>query len=347
MAEDNSHQSNSLGSATDRRNVLKMSAGALAAGSSIGLAGCLGDDDDETGDGYPVSEIEWTIPYSTGGGFDAYSRALAEFMPEHLPGEPEIVPENRTGAGGNIGMGHWYNADPDGGTVGIANIPGFIVSQLLEDVNYDLTEVSWFGTVAQEIYVYGVSAEDPAFESLEEMQAADQVQAGVTDVGSTASLATILSMEVMDINLDLITGYEGSAEIVTALLRGDIDVMVSHSTLATPIANDEVSPLLVVDDERPFFIDDDVPTAAELGYDDLSGTIRQQRACGGPPGIDDDVLDMLSEAMEDAIESEDMQEWSEESDRGLLHSDAETTAENITGGFELMEEFEDVFHDYL
>jgi len=59
--------------------------------------------------------IEMIVPFPPGGGSDVYSRALAPFLENHLPGKPTIVIRNVPG-GGSITGANQFNAraKPDG-----------------------------------------------------------------------------------------------------------------------------------------------------------------------------------------------------------------------------------------
>ena len=54
-------------------------------------------------DSYPSKPIKWVVPYSPGGGYDVYSRAVAKYMPKHLPRKVPIVIINSAGAGERSG----------------------------------------------------------------------------------------------------------------------------------------------------------------------------------------------------------------------------------------------------
>jgi tripartite-type tricarboxylate transporter receptor subunit TctC len=87
------------------------------------------------GDGYAFFEgktIRMVVGFSAGGGFDAYSRALARHLPKHIPGNPAIIVENMTGAGSLIAANHVYKvAKPDGLAIGHF-IGGLFLTQLLD-----------------------------------------------------------------------------------------------------------------------------------------------------------------------------------------------------------------------
>src|SRR5215208_3365408 len=68
---------------------------------------------------YKEKTIRIVVGFSAGGGFDAYSRAIARHWGKHIPGNPTVIVENMTGAGSLIAANHIYNATkPDGLTIG-------------------------------------------------------------------------------------------------------------------------------------------------------------------------------------------------------------------------------------
>ena len=50
-------------------------------------------------DFYKGKTVSLLIGYSVGGGYDAYGRLLARHFGKHLPGNPNVVPQNMSGAG--------------------------------------------------------------------------------------------------------------------------------------------------------------------------------------------------------------------------------------------------------
>jgi len=68
---------------------------------------------------YKGKTIRLIVATTPGGGFDAYSRAIARHMNKHIPGNPTIIVENMPGAGMLIGTNYIYKqAKPDGLTIG-------------------------------------------------------------------------------------------------------------------------------------------------------------------------------------------------------------------------------------
>ena len=62
------------------------------------------------------------IASGPGGGFDLWGRMVARHIGKHLPGKPNVMPQNMPGAGGFIAANHIYNVAPKDGTA-MAIIP--------------------------------------------------------------------------------------------------------------------------------------------------------------------------------------------------------------------------------
>src|SRR5690349_6431270 len=54
---------------------------------------------------------------SAGGGFDAYSRIIAEHLGKYLPGRPQVIVQNMAGAGSLTAANYVTNVAPKDGTV--------------------------------------------------------------------------------------------------------------------------------------------------------------------------------------------------------------------------------------
>lgn len=324
----------------NRRALLK--AGVIGIGSST-LAGCIGTGDDPSGD-FPTEDIRWIVPYGPGGGFDTYSRGLAEFMPNHLPNDVDIIVENVEGAGGQTGAIEMWRSDPDGYTIGIWNVPGMITQQLVADTEYDLTEVSWIGRISTESYMMGVGADTP-YESLDDLRNADEpVQFSQTAPGATGYLVDVVAAEVLDYEYHHVMGFEGSAAQVGGVLRGDAEAVTTIFQVIQPAVEDgEIRPIVVLAEEAPSFAAD-TPTVVDLGYDELTD-LRLQNPVGGPPGIDDEVVEVLESAMISAANSDEMQEWAENNEVPIEPANSQETAQGVIDAVDLFDEYQDLLED--
>ncbi|HEU4639010.1 MAG TPA: hypothetical protein VFS84_09165, partial [Candidatus Binatia bacterium] len=80
---------------------------------------------------YQGKTVRVIVGGSAGGGYDTYTRLIARHLGKHVPGNPNFVVENMTGAGTLISANHVYKvAKPDGLTIGHF-IGGLFLGQVL------------------------------------------------------------------------------------------------------------------------------------------------------------------------------------------------------------------------
>ena len=85
---------------------------------------------------YPVRPIRLVVPFPPGGGTDTMARAIGPKLGEALG--QQVVPENRGGAGANIGAEIAAKSPPDGYTLMLATITNAIGASLYTRLNYNL-----------------------------------------------------------------------------------------------------------------------------------------------------------------------------------------------------------------
>lgn len=262
---------------------------------------------------WPEKEITFIIPYSTGGGMDGYVRALAPAM-EKVLGVP-VVPTNMPGAGGNKGAAYIYRSQPDGYTLGIFNIPGMTVSQVLgEDIGYNLDEISWIGDLGTEFYGIAVAA-DSDIKSIDDLKKLGRpVKFSSTGAGSTAYVTTNIANSIMGIDQQIVTGYEGTKEVILAVLRGDVDA--AYRPVASVIKYHEAGDLRIILTMEKESSVPGVPSAAEAGYPRLS-SLTLERMIGASPNLPPEIHQKLSDALVEAANSQEVQEWAKAGDRPM------------------------------
>jgi tripartite-type tricarboxylate transporter receptor subunit TctC len=100
--------------------------------------------------GYPNKPIKFIVPLAPGGAIDFIARAIGERMSGPLG--QQIVVENRTGAGGVIGMDTAMKSDPDGYTVLITNDNAASaphIANLPHDYTKEMQAVCYLGRQSQ------------------------------------------------------------------------------------------------------------------------------------------------------------------------------------------------------
>src|SRR5215204_5623012 len=99
---------------------------------------------------YRGKTINVLIGVGVGGEYDLQARLVARHIGKHIPGNPTVVAQNMTGAGG-LKMTNWLAAvAPRDGTVVAMIQNSFPALQAagLPGVQFDASKLSWLGTIA-------------------------------------------------------------------------------------------------------------------------------------------------------------------------------------------------------
>ena len=167
-----------------------------------------------------------TIIVSTKAGdvYDLYPRLVAEFMPKHIPGAPNIIIQNVPGAAGLIGTNQIYNvAKPDGLTFG-ATYPALYFEQLVKrpEVKFDWTKFIWIGSTINSNSLMYMRADTP-YKSVEDVRTASTPpKCGATGVTSSAYYMPKLLEQAVGAKFDVVAGYVAGQDIDLAVERGEV-----------------------------------------------------------------------------------------------------------------------------
>lgn len=188
----------------------------LALGSGVAHA--------TTHDFYKGKNIRIIVGFAAGGGFDTYSRAISRHMGKHIPGNPNILVENMTGAGSLIAANHVYKvARPDGLT--IANfIGGLIMQQVMggPGIEFDARKFEWVGVPVKDNVVCALRKESGIMSMDQWMASKTPVKLGGTAPGSTTDDVPKILRETLSLPIQLVAGYKGTADIRLAADGGEI-----------------------------------------------------------------------------------------------------------------------------
>ncbi|WP_017727577.1 tripartite tricarboxylate transporter substrate binding protein [Halalkalibacterium ligniniphilum] len=274
----------------------------VACGSNKGATGSA-NDSNESADNFPEQEITIIVPYSAGGGFDLAARMLAPYLEKYLPNDTSVIIENVAGGNGNIGLGELTRANPDGHTLGLINLPGHFTQQILGDASYDLTEFEYVGNITRTDYIAAASPSSN-YTELSQLQNADEVRAGITNISSTDGLGLVVAANHLDVNLRTIN-HPGSTEAILAAIRGDVDIVqLPVESLKNYIDTGDLVPLWSYTSER---LEEypDLPSIAELGYEELIDLVSLYRVIAATPNTPEERLSILRDAFEKAVNDEE------------------------------------------
>src|SRR6202140_2833817 len=176
------------------------------------------------GDFYSGKTIQMLIGFSAGGGYDLYGRTLARYLGRHIPGNPQIVPQNMPGAGSLKLVNYLYNVAPKGGTASGIFAPGLVPEPLLrhgDGAQFDATKFGWLGSVSQEVSVCAFMA-STGIASLADMQSKPTV-IGASGGGAESDVFATVLRNMFHMPIRIVTGYPGGTEITLAMARHEVD----------------------------------------------------------------------------------------------------------------------------
>ena len=221
---------------------------------------------------YPVKPIRMIVPFPPGGGTDILSRLVANKLME--VSKWTVIPDNRGGAGGTIGIAEAARAAPTGYEMVMGQKDNMVVAPwLYKNLSYDPTRD--LVAVAHVAYtpVVIVTSSDSRFKTLADVVAAsraapDSITYGSPGNGTTIHLAGEIFKTAAGIKMRHVP-YKGSNPALMDVLAGNVDLMVSSLPSAMgQIKAGKLRPLAVTSARRSTSLPD-VPTVAELGYKDF------------------------------------------------------------------------------
>lgn len=275
-----------------RRQVLQTLPGALVALSACSVLA-------NTADKFPSKPITLIAPWPAGGGSDALMRAFAESASRVLG--VSVVVENKPGAGGTLGATAMVNAKPDGYTLtqlplGVYRLPH--MQKMPFEPLKDLTHI-----VGLTGYTFGIVATMNApFKTINDMVAYAKANPGKLEYGSTGTGTTPhLAMEEFSQKAGIVLNhipYKGSAEIMQAILGGQIRVMCGIPEFAPWVKEGKLRFLATLGRQRSKAFPD-VPTVKESGWDTIS---ESPFGIGGPKHMPPSVVAVLHDAFKKTLE---------------------------------------------
>jgi len=245
-------------------------------------------------DDWPQRPVKVVVPFPAASTPDTFARVLAENLRRRL-GQPVIV-ENKPGAGGMVGTDAVAKAAPDGYTIGVSIVGPLVNNKLLYkrmpyDPDRDLVPITIAVTQASLLVVPA----DRNVSNLAELLAFLKARPGKANYASigVGSLSH-LTMELVALSsgTEIVhVPYAGSAQAVTALVAGDVDMACLPALSVLPQV--KAGKLRIVGSSlaKRSPLMPDVPTLKEQGLADVeAGAWNGVVAPAGTPAA---ILDRL------------------------------------------------------
>jgi tripartite-type tricarboxylate transporter receptor subunit TctC len=234
-------------SAPVRRALLQLGAALVTASMMAPLASAQGTT------AFPSKPISVVVPMSPGGATDVVARIFAQQLSQAL-GQPALV-ENKPGATGAIGATHVARAAADGHTLLVGPSSVMVVNPLVTKAPYDVARD--FRPVGLLARAETIIVTNPAsgFKTLNDVIQYAKKNPGKLAFGSNGQGGAFhLAGEFLQLaaGIELLhVPYKGAAPAETALMSGEIGLMVTNTVSVLPhIRSGRLVPLAIASPGR-------------------------------------------------------------------------------------------------
>ncbi|MET0681445.1 MAG: tripartite tricarboxylate transporter substrate binding protein [Burkholderiales bacterium] len=257
---------------------------------------------------YPSRPLRLILPFPPGGSTDLLGRTLAEKLGDSL--RQPVVPENRPGAGGNVGAEAAARSAPDGYTL-VLCAPSLAISpSLYRKLNYDpmrdLVPVALVATIPNLLVVHpSVPARSLAELAQHARANPGKLNFGTGGPGTSNQLAADMFRSLTRTEIVLVP-YKGAETAMLGVLSGQVQMaVIGTPASATHVKSGKLRALALLGKERYPDLPD-VPTAAESGMPEFE--VDTWYGVLAPAGVPREVLARLNGDIVKVMRTPDMRE---------------------------------------
>lgn len=247
--------------------------------------------------------IEIVVGFAAGGGTDLMARKLAPFIQKRLGGKAQFIVSNKPGAAGEIANAAIARAQPDGYTIGIVNVPGFLFLPMTKKTQYAPEDLRLLARVVDDPTVL-VARVDSKFTGLPAVVDALRAKPGSVSIGhngtgTNGDLALQLLTDATKVQSNEIA-FKGTAAQKTDLLGGHVDIAAISAGEVPELHGSKTGQMKVLVQFSPkrSAALPNVPTAQEAG---IPVVMSSERGFAVPKGVPDDIVKKLEAAIADAV----------------------------------------------
>src|ERR1035437_4096040 len=255
---------------------------------------------------WPAQPVRFIVPLAAGGAIDFVARQCSVVLSRN-PGQ-QVYVENRTGAGGTIGMDAAMKSAPDGYTFLVTNDNAAIAPHIL-NLAYDYTkELLPVITITRQPIAFAVH---PLLgvKTVAEYVAYAKKNPGLgfasSGVGSNQHVLGVWFAKEAGIKLEHVP-YRGAGQAVTDLLAGHVKFGILGPAALVPHARAGTVAIIAQTGEKRSAGLPDVPTLIEAGYKDM--VLESWFGLFAPVGTQPEIIKALNTATAKALDDPTLRE---------------------------------------
>jgi tripartite-type tricarboxylate transporter receptor subunit TctC len=255
---------------------------------------------------WPEKPVKIILPFGAGGVADVTARILAAKLTEKFG--QQVVIENMPGPGGINAARTVIQSPPDGYTMAYVtngtSISVAAFNKLPFDPVKDLKMVSMVGTFDL-VFVVDAKSEYKTLGDWIKAAKANpgKLNIGTTLLGGTQNLGAELFKSLAGLNAQIVV-YKNSPDIVVALLRNDVQMMIDFPPAVQGQVNDGKVRLLAISSPKRSELIPNIPTVDQAGVKGYE--VISWNGIGVPKDTPKEVIDTMNKAMREVLGTPEM-----------------------------------------
>ncbi len=216
---------------------------------------------------WPTKPVTVIVPFAAGGNTDVAARIFADRLSQRLG--QQFVIENKSGAGGSLGIAAMAKAQPDGYTLGVVTagtlfiLPHIYKDKLGYDSRKDIRPVAQVGTQPNMLIVHPSVPAKTVPEFIAYIKAnPDKLSYGSSGIGTSQHLCMELIVQATGAKITHVP-YRASNQIIQDLLGGQIQMTCDQFSTAYPQVQAGKAKAIAVSSLERYGFDNSIPTLAE------------------------------------------------------------------------------------
>ena len=218
---------------------------------------------------WPNRPVKFIVPLAPGGGIDFVARAVGEFLSRHIG--QQVVVENRTGAGGTIGMDTAMKSPPDGYTVLITNDNAASAPHVMSmpyDYTKELVPVMFLARQPTVLCAHPSLGINTVAELLTYVKANPGAGYATSGVGTNQHILGEWFKRETGLKLDHVP-YRGAGQAINDLIAGHVKIALLGPTATVPHYKAGTLRILAQSSAKRAPYIAEIPTLEEAGFKGL------------------------------------------------------------------------------
>ncbi|MFZ1183940.1 MAG: tripartite tricarboxylate transporter substrate-binding protein [Pseudolabrys sp.] len=257
---------------------------------------------------WPEKPIKFVLPFGAGGVADVTARILADKLSQKL--NQRVVVENMPGPGGIAAARAVITAPADGYTMAWVTNGAAISVATFQNLPFDPVKDFAMVSMAGTFDLVFVVNDQSEYKTLADVIKAakdnpGKMNIGTIAVGSTQNLGAELFKSLTGLNIQIVP-YKNSPDIVVALLRNDVQLMIDFPPAVAGQVADKKLRILASSSPQPSPLLPGVPTADQAGVKGYE--VISWNGVGVPKDTPKEVIDTMNKAMREVLAMSEVQE---------------------------------------